>query len=143
MPKAEIRRKSENRSPNPPPPSRGARPPDRAVLGFRTSDFLRISAFGLRISHRHTAAFRIVPVPRLPMRMPMPEYMRPFETMRQHQLLVVEQFGHWPVSPHPPPVQHNGPRAQLDDQFQVMRSDQFGCWYLLQQCLELAPPARV
>src|ERR1035441_46930 len=46
-PKPKIGRKPKTRSPNYPPPSRGASPPDRAVLGFRASDFLRISVFGI------------------------------------------------------------------------------------------------
>src|ERR1022692_1865833 len=108
------------------------------------SDFgLRISAFGLRISPRLAVAFRVVPMPFLPMRVLMPQDVWPLETMRQHQLLVVEQFGHRAVPHHRSAVQHNGPRTQLDNQFQVMRRDHFGGWYLPQQGFELPPSARI
>src|ERR1019366_2361827 len=107
-------------------------PSQTSDLGLRTLD-----------SGLWTLDFRLMPMPLLPMRMVMSQDVWPLEAMRQHQLLVVEQFGHRPVSHHRPAVQHNGPRAQLDDQFQVMRRDQLGRRYLPQQRFELPPTARV
>jgi hypothetical protein len=56
-------------------------------------------------------------------RMVMPQDVRPFQTMRQHQLLVVEQLSHRPFGDHRAAVQHDGSRTQFYDQFQVVRSN--------------------
>jgi hypothetical protein len=49
-PKVETRKKSEGQTPNLLPPQREASAADKACFVFRDSDFLRVSAFGLRIS---------------------------------------------------------------------------------------------
>ena len=62
--------------------------------------------------------------------------MRPFQAVRQHQLLIVEQVGRGTIGDYRAAVQHNGPRAQLDDQLQVVRRDQLGGGNLPEQRLE-------
>ena len=125
-------RKTEGRKPRPERrPKSEIRIRRSRAVGLRASDFLRVSAFGFRFSSL------------LQVRMPMPQDVRPFQTVRQHQFLVVQQLGHWAFGDHRSAIEHDGPRTQLDDQFQVVRRNQLGRGYLPQQRLELAPPARV
>ncbi len=73
----------------------------------------------------------------------MPQNMRAFQTVLQHQPFVVEQFKHRPVRHHRAAVEHDGARTQFHHQFQVVGGNQFGGGNVPEQRLEFPPAARV
>jgi len=76
-------------------------------------------------------------------RMTVPQDVWALQAVRQHQFLVIEQFNRRTVSHYMTVIQHNGPRAKLGDEFEVVRGDELGGGNLSEQRLELAAPARV
>ena len=77
------------------------------------------------------------------MRMDVPQNMRPFQSVREHQRFVVQQLSHRSVGHHFAAVEHNRPRAEFHREFQIMGRDQFGGWNLTQERLEFPAAARI
>ena len=57
-------------------------------------------------------------------RVSVPQDVRPFQPVGQHQRFVAEQFAGRSIRHHRAAVQHDRARAQLHHQFQVVRRDQ-------------------
>src|SRR5579864_5039728 len=75
--------------------------------------------------------------------MDMPQDVRTFQSMREHQSFIVEHLSQRAVGHDSASIQDNGARTHLHRELQVVCRNQFRRWNLPQQCLELAPPSRV
>jgi hypothetical protein len=69
--------------------------------------------------------------------------MRTFQTVRQHERLVVQDLQGWPISHDHAAIQDDHARTQLDYPFQVVGCDELGRRDPLQELLEFTPAARI
>jgi len=62
------------------------------------------------------------------------------QTVRQHQLFIVQHLEGRAIGHHRSTVQHDRPRTQFDHHFQVVRGDELGRWDLAEQGLQFPTP---
>jgi hypothetical protein len=60
------------------------------------------------------------------MRVNVPQNVRTFQTVREHQPFIVQQFDRCAVGHDFPAIQHKHARAQFHRQFQIVRRDELG-----------------